>query len=89
MGFLGVPTANLNYLTQAPGIFLSFLKNRESVLFSVSPSRKNAKESSFFLGSSNEKTGATFWANNKVAESSPLDMIFVYVAQKIKVKSGL
>lgn len=26
MGFLGVPTANLNYLTQAPGIFLSFLK---------------------------------------------------------------
>ena len=26
MGFLSVPTANLNYLTQAPGIFLSFLR---------------------------------------------------------------
>lgn len=47
------------------------------------------RASSIFLGSSNEKTGATFWADNKAAESSPLDVIFVYAAQKFKVKSGL
>lgn len=51
MGFLGAPTADLNYLTQAQGIFLSFLQNIDNVLFSVSPNREEERrKKSNFLG---------------------------------------
>ena len=50
MGFLGAPTADLNYLTHTKGIFLSFLQNIDNVLFSVSPNREEKRRKEQFPG---------------------------------------
>lgn len=71
MGFLSVPTANLNYLTQVPGIFLSFLKkNIESLLFSVSPSKEEAKEGRYAPGQQSLRDCGYLWASKEVLSAA-------------------
>jgi hypothetical protein len=48
MGFLGVPTADLNYLTQAPGIFLSFLKKYTACAILGKPKQRGSQGEEFF-----------------------------------------